>query len=278
VRIALPLSFLRLSTHMEQISIESFTPYDSLFPGQRFLDKEVLILVKTLRAAGHDVILLPKETKYQYLFKKGETSFLAGPANLLLIGIPVTIATNLISNWIQKLLDKNKDKKSEPNIIIINCTTTNQAVNYLKHTVTENTIAQSKSESHSLSNALADCLRTQSPYPELPFPILLEHQPVIVGWCTLKIDDTGLLIDEGRITDVDTYKRIQSGELKGGSVTGVAIESVCSICRKDYTLCNHLAGQNYEGIKCTNNIVRAGLIEVSIVAAPINSETLIKLL
>ncbi len=263
---------------MQQISIESFTPYDSLFPGQMFLDKEVLILVKTLRSAGYDVTLLPKEIKYQYLFKKGETNFLADPANLLLIGIPVAIATTLISNWIQKLLDKSQDKKVEPNIIIINNTTTNQTINHLNQTVADSIIKKSKEESYSLSNALAECLRTQSPYPELPFPILLEHQPVIVGWCTLKIDDTGLLIDEGRITDVDTYKRIQSGELKGGSVTGVAVDSVCSICEKDYISCNHIVGEEYEGIQCTNHIVKAGLIEVSIVAAPINSKTLIKLL
>ncbi|WP_140468508.1 hypothetical protein [Hymenobacter nivis] len=263
---------------MQQISIESFTPYDSLFPGQKFLDKEVLILVKTLRTAGHDVTLLPKDIKYQYIFKKGETSFLADPANLLLIGIPITIATTLIANWIQKLLDKNQLKKAEPNTIIINNTTTNQTVNYLNHPVADSAVKELKADSHSLSSALADCLRTQSPYPELPFPILLEHQPQIVGWCTLKIDDTGLLIDEGRITDVDTYKRIASGELKGGSVTGVAIESMCSICKGDYISCNHIAGQKYEGMQCTNRIVKAGLIEVSIVSAPINSKTLIKLL
>jgi hypothetical protein len=263
---------------MEQISIETFTPYDSLFPGQKFLDKEVLILIKTLRAAGHDVALIPTEIKYQYLFKKGETSFLADPANLLLVSIPITIATTLLSNWIQKLLDKNQTKNSEPNTIIINNTTINQTFNYLNQPIVGSTIEKLKEDSHSLSNALADCLRTKSPYPELPFPILLEHQPVIVGWCSLKIDDAGLLIDEGRITDVETYKKIQSGELKGGSVTGVAVESVCSICKQDYINCNHIAGQNYEGKKCTNHIVKAGLIEVSIVSAPINPKTLIKLL
>lgn len=263
---------------MQQISIESFTPYDSIFPELKLLDKEVLTLAKTLRSAGYDVTLLPEGAKHRYLFKKGETSFLSDPANLLLIGIPVSIGTTLISNWLQKLLDKTQNKKPEPNIIIINNTITNQTTNYLNEPVTNSTIKKSKEEAQSLSDALVNCLRTQSPYPQLPFPILLEHQPIIVGWCTLKIDDTRLLIDEGRITDVDTYKRIESGELKGGSVTGVALESICSICKKDYTSCNHIAGQNYEGIECTNRIVKAGLIEVSIVAAPINPKTLIKLL
>ena len=249
-----------------------------MFPERKFLSKEVLILIKTLRSEGCDVILLPEEVEYQYLFKKGETSFLSDPANLLLVGIPVTIATTLITNWIQKLIDKSQNKKPEGNNVIVYNFITNQATNYLNQPADINTIADSKNTNKALANTLAECLKTKSPYPELPFPILLEHQPIIVGWCSLKVDDNGLLIDEGRITDVDTYKRIKKGELKGGSVTGIAEESRCSICQNNYIACNHIAGHIYDEKECINRIIKSKLIEVSIVSDPINPNTIIKLL
>lgn len=71
---------------------------------------------------------------------------------------------------------------------------------------------------------------------------------------------------------------MQKGKYKGGSVTGIAKKSICSICNSNFTKCNHISGQIYNEKECYNSIVEADLIEVSIVKQPINTETFVKLL
>lgn len=123
-----------------------------------------------------------------------------------------------------------------------------------------------------------ECLKVKSPFLGLPFPIFLDHQPIIIGWCRLEEADKGLEIQKGIITDKNIYKKIQQGKYKGGSVTGIAKKSTCSICNIDYADCNHISGKKYNGKSCNNYIVEADLIEVSIVKEPVNSQALIKLL
>jgi len=111
----------------------------------------------------------------------------------------------------------------------------------------------------------------------LPTPIFLEHKPKIIGWCRLKATHTKLEFDDSIILDKKVYKKIKDNKIKGGSLTGIAEKSICSICKTDYVLCNHIAGQIYDGQDCINEIHEASIVEVSLVKEPINKECLVSL-
>jgi hypothetical protein len=256
------------------VNIDSFNPYDSIFPNRKLVTKEILILIKTLRQEGYNVIVSPDDDKpIEYLFKKDETSFLSDPSNQLLISIPISIITGLLTNWIQKLLDK----KGEPNNIIIINHETNIICNSFNKIITKNQIDENKKKRKVIKQDFEKCLKTKSPIPGLPFPILLEHKPIIIGWCRLHETDIGIEIEKGIITDKKIYKKLKQGKFNGASVTGIAKKSICNICDNNYSECNHISGEIYNGKCCTNNIIEADLIEVSIVKKPININTFVKL-
>lgn len=85
------------------IQIDAFNPYDGIYPNRKVITKDILILIKTLRSNGYEVVVLPNDgRKIEYLFKKGDTNFLADPFNQVLINIPLPIAAGLVTNWLQK--------------------------------------------------------------------------------------------------------------------------------------------------------------------------------
>ena len=273
-----------MTLHMpkEIIEIDAFNPYDGIYPNRKVITKDILVLIKTLRANGYEVVVFPNDgRKIEYLFKKGDTNFLADPFNQILINIPLSIAVGLVTNWLQKILDKRKDlklgKKHGSNVIV-NDIQQNKIQNAFTKNVLRGEINDKKKKRRTVVREFEKCLKTKSPIPGLPFPILLEHRPIIIGWCRLKDTDTALEIDKGIITDKNIYRKMQNGKFKGGSVTGIARRSVCSICQRDYVECDHIAGNQYEGVDCHNEIIKADFIEVSVVKDPINVKTYVKLL
>ncbi len=78
----------------------SFNPYEDILPNHKVVTKDTLQLIKYLRSEGYEVIVKPKDNRpTEYLFKKGISSFLSDPTVQLLINIPVSLATGLITNW-----------------------------------------------------------------------------------------------------------------------------------------------------------------------------------
>ena len=64
----------------EIIEIDAFNPYDGIYPNRKVITKDILVLIKTLRANGYEVVVFPNDgRKIEYLFKKGDTNFLADP-------------------------------------------------------------------------------------------------------------------------------------------------------------------------------------------------------
>lgn len=258
-----------------KIEIEFFNPYEAIFPNRKLVTRDALRLIKTLRSEGYDVIVKPNDNRpLEYLFKKGDVSFLSDPIVQLLISVPTGIVAGLITNWIQKKVDKEKDST---NVIIIN-NSNNTIVNSYNKNVPKGVLKDSKKKRKSYAKSIEKCLTKKSPIPGLPFPILLEHKPIIIGWCRLTETDFGLEVEKGIITDKNVYRKMQNGKYKGGSVTGIAKISTCNICNSNFAECNHISGEHYDGQECINTIVEADLIEVSIVKEPINTKTFIKLL
>ncbi|MGI4727386.1 MAG: hypothetical protein ACRYGB_02350 [Janthinobacterium lividum] len=257
----------------KKIKIDTFNPYESRFPNRKLVTRDTLILIKHLRSEGYEVIIEPENDQpIEYLYKKGNANFFADPLNILLIGIPITILTNIISNQIQKLLDKKEaPNKNNISIQIDNSTHT---YNYLGEPQDKNNRRIIEKKRKELKDGFQTCFEIKSPNRNYPTPIFLEHKPRIVGWCSLWNDDVGLK-SEGIITDKIIKRRISQNRLNGASVTGIATQTECSICKSNYVYCNHIAGEKYNDKECYNSIIKTDFVETSIVKEPINSQCLL---
>ncbi|MFT3908347.1 MAG: hypothetical protein QM737_02890 [Ferruginibacter sp.] len=260
------------------VYIESFNAYESRYPNRKIVTREVLNLIKTLREAGHTVIVKPEDDRpIEYLFKKGEISFLTDPANQVIISFVTSMAGTLITNWIQKLIDKNSNKEKANNSIIVIDNSTKIIKNSFNKTLSRSELADAKTKRKKVSKEYEESINAEPPYANLPWPILLNHKPPIIGWCRLAESNKGLEIEDGYIKK-KYHAKIEKGNYKGVSITGIAAESKCSICKKDYVDCNHISGKKYDGVMCTHELVRNDIIEVSVVKEPINKGTFIRFL
>lgn len=264
-----------------RIEIEAFNPYENRFPNRKLITLESLILIKYLRSEGYEICVLPNnKVSIEYLFKKGVRDFLSDPLNIVLIQIPIGIATSLMANYIQELIAKKLNYKAGSRIKInsenITLIHSNHFFDIHGIKITKN-IYNSKINNHKKkAEKFNKFISLNSPFFEYPAPIFLEHEPVIVGWCTLYVDETGLRT-EGVITNEIIKRRVSQGRYKGASVTGIAKVTECSICKENFINCNHIAGQIYNDKECTNKILEADFIEMSLVKEPINQNCVIGL-
>ncbi|MEN9909862.1 MAG: hypothetical protein RLZZ540_3011 [Bacteroidota bacterium] len=258
---------------MKRVKIDTFNPYENRFPNRKLVTRDTLLLIKYLRSDGYDVVIEPDNgLPIQYLYKKGVKEFFADPVNIMLINIPITILTNIISNQIQKFFDKKQSVNRENiNITIDN---SNKTYNYLGEHHPKNhkkLVAKKRKE---LKDGFNKCFEIKSPYEDLPTPVFLEHKPKIVGWCYLWSDNQGLK-SKMIITDKVVKRRVSQNRLNGLSVTGIATKTECSICKSDFLNCEHIPAKKYKGQKCYNTIIETDYVETSIVKEPINSQCLI---
>jgi hypothetical protein len=257
----------------QKIIIDSFNPYECRFPNRKLITRDTLILIKHLRIEGYEIIVQPENDRpIELLYKKGVIEFFADPVNIILIGIPISIVTNIISNYFQKLLDKKRTfNKSNINISIDNST---NFYNYLGEPQDKNNNKLVTKKRKELKEGYERCFEIKSPYDDYTIPIFLEHKPKIVGWCSLRVDDKGLKSD-GIITDKTVKRRISQNRLNGASITGIASKTECSICKSNFVYCEHIAGKTYNGEKCFNTIIETDFVETSIVKEPINPECIL---
>jgi hypothetical protein len=257
----------------KKVIIDTFNPYESRFPDRKLITRDTLLLIKYLRVEGYEIIIEPRnDLPVELLYKKGVMEFFADPINVTLIGIPIAILTNIISNRIQKLLGKKKAiNKSNINIRIDNST---HIYNYLGEHQDKNNRNHVEIKRNKLKDGFERCFEIRSPYEEYPVPIFLEHRPKIVGWCSLREDDKGLK-SEGIIIDKTAKRRLSQNRLNGASVTGIATKTECSICKSNFVYCEHIAGTIYNEEKCFNRIIETDFVETSIVKEPINPECIL---
>lgn len=259
------------------IEIQSFNPFESRFPKRKLVTRETLILMKYLREEGYDIKVLPYNNQpIQILYKKGLAEFFADPVFIALTGIPIGVITTIISNQVQKLIDRHDKKETiNPENLIIQVD--NSTHNYLGEKISNEKKKRIKKKRNEIEDGFERCFQIKSPKHEFPTPIFLEHEPKIVGWCSLYTDNDGLKA-KGMITDKIIRRRVKQKRLNGMSLTGIAKKTECSICRKSYIECNHVAGNKYENKKCYNSIIETDFVEASIVKEPINSKCLVNMI
>lgn len=265
----------------KEIMIDSFNPYSQLYPNRRLVDKGTLELIKYLRIEGYNVIVKPENDQpVQYIFKKGFHEFFADPVYMYFTGAATSIITTLVTNSIQKIIDKwrNGNTNTNTNNIIIINNSTHETINFLNKHIPRNEIADKRRKVKKKIQGFTKCFSKVSPFPELPTPIFLEHKPMIVGWGRLNVNNEGLVIEKSIIIDKNVRKKIKSGKIKGASVTGISEKSICNICKSNYVECNHIAGDIYNNIICANELHDSTFVEVSLVNIPINEKCIIQML
>jgi len=252
----------------------------------RLISQPALELVKLLRAEGHLVVVEPNNgSGIKYYIRKGEFDVLRDPLLLELLGIPFGIFSALVATWLQNRLSRrgeeanaSKRKGSSSRMVVeVHETSTRSFRDHEGRRVKEETVRRVTRLIEQQAEAMNATKLAKSPYPDMPFPICLEHTGRIVGWANLREEDTGLLASPAIILDDETWGRLQRGELRGFSISGVVRESQCSICNADYAECNHIAGLDYEGSVCVNAIKNVDLFEVSVVEEPVNQHCLVNL-
>jgi len=260
------------------IQIDSFNPYESRFPNRKLVTRETLILIKYLRSEGYKIQVLPdNDQKIEILYKKGLNEFFSDPINIALLGVPLQVLATIFANKIQSLVDK-LGKKEEINKYNVNIQIDNSVnnYNYLGEELPKNQKKIISDSRKNLKKGFDKAWEIKPPKKDFPTPIFLEHKPKIIGWCSLFQDEKGLKA-EGFLTDKIVKKRIKQNRLNGMSVTGIAKKTECSICKKSYVKCNHVAGDSYDGQKCHNTVIKTDFVEASIVKEPINSECLVSI-
>lgn len=257
------------------IKIETFNPYEKQFPNRKVITLDTLILIKLLRNEGFDVKILPDDNRpIEYIFRKGLKEIFSDPITMFIINLPVALIINIISNYIQKALDSNAEKEINvnKNSIIIIDGGKQKIYNYLGNTLSKNDIIKRQKGINKNIKEFEKALKAKSPNNLPPTPVFYEHKPKIVGWCYMKYNNHGIFIEKGVITEPKIRKKIASGTIKGLSITGIATKTECSICKSDFVQCNHLTTQDEH---VTNTILKADVVEISLVKTPINKECIV---
>lgn len=262
----------------ERATFFAFTWPQSTGGHARIVNRTTLDLIKALRARGTAVVIEPDDgTPLHYIVQKGELAFLSDPTFAFLVGIPVGVVVNLFSSWLYDRLQRRGAKHDQPSCIVIRIDEPDRTI-FCSHTGA----ALSRGHAEHVFELLKSTAETMTAVRlahaagDGRFPVCVEHTAQIVGWAELSEDSRGLKA-KTEIQDEETWRRLHSGELRGASIAGIATQSECSICKKDYSECPHIAGVIYAGQVCVNTIKQLDLSEVSLVQEPINQECLIGL-
>jgi hypothetical protein len=262
---------------MAKVIIESLNPFESVIPDRVLVDRDTMMLMKMLKAEGYDVEVKGQRDKpVEYLYRKGVREVFADPVNIAFINGVIGIAATLITNAVQKLLDKrNVESKAMQNITV---NIGDRYYNINGEEILKGNALDKRIKDKKIQEEFKQAFKVRIPNPTRPIRIFVEHKPKVVGWCSINPDmSEGLYIDDGHITDKKIIRKIDEGKIKGFSLGGISTKTTCSICSGDYVSCLHLGGTIYDGKECTVRIEKSIPIEVSLVKEPINTKALVQL-
>ena len=255
---------------MRTLTICSYNLFEHLYPNRKIITREHLDLIKKLRTDGYEVVIEPKEVKkIHFITRKGDWDFLADPLFISTSSALLAIVLNILSNWIYDKM-KSKKKNNSNTRIVIEATEGDRKFHYShsgekideKQFKRVMDFLEDKSSKHS-------ALIRKTYDDEYVWPVFLNHTNRHIGWANVCEDERGLATAT-KIFDSEAFEKIQSGELKGLSITGIVNDSECSICGMDYTVCNHIGGKTYGDNKCTVSLKEIDLCELHVVKNPVN--------
>jgi hypothetical protein len=262
---------------LEEICFESYNPYLGLpqIPNiTRIVSRDTLEIIKILRNDGYDVKIMPDDgSKIHYTVEKGINELLANPIFVFVVNIPISIITGIAGSWLYDRMKNKKEYKKIPEksgfVIETNESGTTMRYDSWGNPVSEEKFEQLLSVMNENRKNWIEARKIKSPDLSLPYPIFMKHTPRIIGWCDLKMKDTGIHADPIKIIDEEAMIKIRLGDLKGISFGGVIHSSECSICGNQYTECNHISGKEYAEGECITKIDGVYFAEFSLVKDPI---------
>ncbi|MEO6149295.1 MAG: hypothetical protein ABIN95_04385 [Mucilaginibacter sp.] len=261
------------------VTIETFNPYESLFPNRKLVDRDAILLIKFLRREGYDVKLMPDDGKpVEYLFKKGIREWLSDPIVAFFTGVTSTVIGTLASNFLQSLMTRTEkgtiNHININNLVLKTPDGLTSLINGLQ--VNDSHVNNIRVSNKHLVESYNLAFSIPPPKNKYPIAIFLEHKPTIVGWCNVEDRPVGLWVD-GYLEDLRLRQQINSGIYKGLSITGISKKTICSICEKDYIACSHISSECYDGKICASHLLESDFVEVSIVKEPVNTTCLVNL-
>jgi NADH:quinone oxidoreductase NDUFS5-like protein len=254
-----------------RICFRCFNPYEACYPSLRVVSRGTLHLTKTLREEGLNVVVEPENgSRLNYHTQKGLGEFLADPIHLLIVGVPVSLVTNLLSSWLYDRFKRPASSRETHLVIEFDDNGNRLLYNHAGEPVSEERLQALLASLNDRAKHFAASREAVVPDSSHPHPIHLEHTGKVVGWAReVLVDDTGLRVDDIRVIDGATWERIQSGELQGLSIAGIVASATCAICGREYVDCNHIAGKTYAGKECVVRINDFRIAEISIVKEPV---------
>lgn len=266
------------------VCVQAHNPYEARYPGLRVISREELHLVKMIRASGGSVSISgDSSAPVYYVTRKGFRDFISDPLYAFVTCTLLSPFLGMVGNWLTDVVrrSRTKDRALEDtcNILI----TVDEDGRTLHYTHRGEAISDERfNQLIALLQAQQDAYAVASmgqrpPNDSRPYPVFLEHQSIVVGWTNLRMGQRALQFVECKITDDETLRRINAGELRGASIGVIVTNSECSICGYQYAECNHITGHRYKGKECTVGIKGLLLGDISIVKEPVNPKCLVEL-
>jgi phage head maturation protease len=241
------------------------------------ISREALEFMKALRETGYAVSVDPDDgTALSYSTEKGLRAFLSDPLYIVLIGIPLGIVVNIISNWLYERFKKVPSAEQASIILEIDEHGVRSRYDHNGRPMSEKRFESILGMFERRAKRYAESQAIEPPDPTRPVPLFLEHTTKLVGWGRARLDEKGLRLEDIKIIHKKTLKAMKRADLEGLSIAGLVYDSVCSICERQYIDCNHIAGKEYDGRKCLNRIDGILLAETSLVKQPIQPKARIE--
>ena len=231
--------------NMKKVEITYFNPYEARHPGHNVVPREAILLAKRLRLEGFQVNIDSQGAyRVSYTVRKGFSDILADPVVLKVTGVAATVVIGLVTSWLYDLIKRSGVKDTIPEDLSIAIEVENDGsrirYDHKGREISDERFSQLLDAMKHRQEAYAASMKVDPPDPLLPYPVYLEHTTTIVGWANLKyVEGKGLMVHPAKITNRETWNRIERGELGGFSIAGIVEESTCQTCKKDYRDCNH---------------------------------------
>ena len=257
---------LHFESAMNKILFKSFNPYEDRFPNRKVLSRADINLMKYFRSKDYEVIVEPEdEFPVHMLTQKNFIEYL--PTVLELAG---NLSIGVISGLIANYLSKDFAKSNSDEFIIKQG---ERIYSKSGESLSEKEANQKLNSAMNVRKQFGEAFERESPYEDSPYPLFWEHSGVIIGWCSVDVDEQGLFIKSGRLTSVEATEAIGNGSLQGFSIGGLVKKPICSVCHSNYIDCQHFAGRSYHGDMCVNQLTEIDLAEISLVKSPANALT-----
>lgn len=262
-----------------RVEVRAFNPFEIRYPGRRLVSREALLLVKRFRKEGYAVSVAPYDGhQVQYFVRKGYQDILSDPLVIRISDMALAVCLSIVSRWLWELAKARSETGDQQHDsgIVIEVEGSDGSVlrfNHRGESLSEEDFAEILEKMQLRQDRYAATMVATPPDPRLPIPVFFDHSQRIVGWARIEITDRGLAVSPAEITDDRTWKMFQRGELKGFSISGIVTVSECSICKQQFSDCNHGLGPEDDGGSCLTTIKGIELCEISIVRDPVNPET-----